>query len=99
MHSIAASAVTRDALAGEIFSIGSARVLLGANTPLAFCHFSKKRVRSAARSLMIGRLASGPISSLPSSITFDVCVRQVQRGRPLTVIAHDPHMPTRQAKR
>ena len=35
MHSMAASAATRGALAGEILSMGSARVLLGANTPLA----------------------------------------------------------------
>ena len=48
---------------------------------------------------MIGRLASGPISRRPSSTTRETCVRQVQRGRPLTVMAHDPHMPTRQAKR
>jgi hypothetical protein len=31
--------------------------------------------------------------------TLDTCVRQVQRAWPLTVIAHEPHMPTRQAKR
>ena len=37
---------------------------------------------------MTGRLASGPISSRPFSTTFETCVRQVQRGRPLTVIAH-----------
>ena len=48
---------------------------------------------------MTGRLASGPISSRPSSTTFEMCVRQVQRGRPLTVMAQLPHMPTRQAKR
>jgi len=54
---------------------------------------------SVARSLMTGRFSNGPISSLPSSATFETWVRQVQRGRPLTVMAHDPHMPTRQAKR
>ena len=48
---------------------------------------------------MTGRLASGPISSLPSAVTLDTCVRQVQRGTPLTVIAQEPHTPTRQAKR
>ena len=54
---------------------------------------------SQARSLMTGRLASGPISTCPSSTTLEMCVRQVQRGRPLTVMAQEPHMPTRQAKR
>ena len=48
---------------------------------------------------MTGRLASGPISSRPFSTTFEMWVRQVQRGRPLTVMAQLPHMPTRQAKR
>ena len=49
---------------------------------------------------MIGRLASGAISQpIAVRATFATCVRQVQRARPLTVIAHEPHMPTRQAKR
>ena len=99
MHSMAASAAMRGAVAGEILSIGSCRDLLGANAPLAFCHFSKKAAMSQARSLMSGRLASGPISTRPSSTTLEMCVRQVQRGRPLTVMAQLPHMPTRQAKR
>ena len=32
-------------------------------------------------------------------MTSDTCVRQVQRARPFTVIAQEPHMPTRQANR
>ena len=35
---------------------------------------------------------------LPST-TLATCVRQVQRALPLTVIAQEPHMPTRQANR
>ena len=38
---------------------------------------------------MIGRFSSGPMVSRPFDATFDTCVRHVQRGRPLTVIAHD----------
>ncbi len=99
MHSTAASAATRGALAGAILSIGSCRDLLGAKAPFACCHFSKNAAMSQARSLITGILASGPISSRPSSTTFEMWVRQVQRGRPFTVMAQLPHMPTRQAKR
>ena len=48
---------------------------------------------------MTGRFSNGPMVSRPRDATFETCVRQVQRGRPLTVMAQDPHMPTRQAKR
>src|ERR1700683_2000378 len=98
MHSMAAFAALRAGLSGLIGAIASLRVADGVNAPLACCHFSKKGAMSVARSLMIGRFSSGPISrrSLP---TFATCVRQVQRGRPLTVMAHEPHMPTRQANR
>ena len=78
--------------------VGAAQVV-AAKAPLACCHFSKKTRMSAAKSLMTGRFWSGPISSRPLLATLDTCVRQVQRGRPFTVMAHEPHMPTRQAKR
>jgi hypothetical protein len=48
---------------------------------------------------MTGMLRSGLISTWPSFCTRETWVRQVQRGTPFTVIPHDPHMPTRQAKR
>ena len=48
---------------------------------------------------MTGRFSNGPMVSRPFAITFETCVRQVQRGRPLTVMAQEPHMPTRQANR
>src|SRR5579859_6367280 len=99
MHSIAALAASRGALAGAIGSIASSRVLVGANAPLASRHFSKKRLMSVTRSLTTGRFSSGPMVRLPSRVTFDAWVRQVQRGRQFTVIAHDPHTPTRQANR
>ena len=44
-------------------------------------------------------LASGARESLPPFATIATWARQVQRGRPLTVMAQDPHMPTRQEKR
>ena len=58
---------------------------------------------SVVKSLITARFSSGPISSRPLpaafATTFVTWVRQVQRGRPLTVIAHEPHTPTRQANR
>jgi hypothetical protein len=71
----------------------------GTKAPFACCHFSKKGRMSVVKSLITGRFSSGPISSWPRVATRDTCVRQVQRGRPLTVMAQEPHMPTRQAKR
>jgi len=61
---------------------------------------SKNRVISTARSLTTVKLRSGSSRSTPSGpATSDTRVRQVQRGRPFTTMAQDPHMPTRQAKR
>src|SRR5260370_1325863 len=99
MHSIAASASVRALLSGLMRSMASFRVFEGANAPFACCHFSKNGRMSVARSLMTGKFSSGPISRCPLSATFDTWVRQGQRGRPLTVMAQEPHMPTRQAKR
>ena len=48
----------------------------------------------------MGRFDNGPISRRPSAVaTLATWVRQVQRAMPLTVMAQDPHMPTRQEKR
>ena len=89
----------RAALSGLMRSISSLRVCDGTNAPFARCHLSKKGRMSAAKSLMTGRFASGPISRRPPLATLATCVRQVQRGVPFTVMAQEPHMPTRQAKR
>src|SRR2546428_760593 len=51
------------------------------------------------RSRITGSLSSGAINSLLSRATLSTWVRQVQRGTPFTLIAHEPHMPTRQVKR
>src|SRR6202011_4029181 len=99
MHSIAASAARRAALPGVMVSIGSSRVFEGTNEPLACRHFSKKGRISVARSLITGKFSSGPISIRPPAETFATWVRHVHRGRPLTIIAHEPHTPTRQANR
>ena len=71
----------------------------GRTMPFARAHLSKNSRMSVTRSRITGRFASGAISSAPSPATASTCVRQVQRARPLTVIAHEPHMPTRHAKR
>jgi hypothetical protein len=99
MHSIAASAAIRAGLSGLIGSMSSLRVREGAKAPFACCHFSKKGRMSVARSLITGRFSSGPILSWPRTATRDTCVRQVHRGRPFTVMAQEPHMPTRQENR
>src|SRR3954451_11513186 len=99
MHSIARSAAIHASLVGNTGATSSRLVVEGAKTPFAACHFSKKGVMSTARSLMIGKFSSGAISTEPFLATAEICVRQVHRGRPLTVIAQDPHMPTRQANR
>ena len=91
--------IRRCGVSGEMSLTGSARVVVGLNAPLASCHFSKNGAMSAARSLITGRLASGAISSRPFSTTLETCVRQVHRGRPLTVMAQEPHTPTRHANR
>ena len=77
----------------------SLRVAVGVNCPRERAHLSKNSRMSATRSRTTGRLASGARRSAPSCATLSTCVRQVQRGLPFTVIAHEPHMPTRQAKR
>ena len=69
------------------------------NAPFASAHLSKNARMSTARSLTTGMFASGAMTISPSAATFATCVRQVQRGRPFTVMAQEPHMPTRQAKR
>jgi hypothetical protein len=99
MHSIAASAAIRAGVSGGMRAIGSVRVVDDTNRPCACCHFSKNNCMSVARSLMIGRFSNGPMTSLPFAATLETCMRQVQRGRPFTVMAQEPHMPTRQAKR
>src|SRR5690242_15817018 len=99
MHSIAASTALRDGVWGLIGATGSFLVCVGANAPLACCHFSKNGCMSVVRSLITGKFASGPICRLPVPATLATWVRQVQRGLPLTVIAHEPQTPTRQAKR
>ena len=48
---------------------------------------------------MTGMLASGESFSLPPFATVATRARQVQRGRPLTVMAQEPHMPTRHENR
>ena len=99
MHSIAASTARRAFDAGAIVAKSSWRVAVGTNCPFARAHLSKNSRMSVTRSRITGRCASGAISSAPSPATASTCVRQVQRARPLTVIAHEPHMPTRQANR
>ena len=54
---------------------------------------------STARSFTTGRLRRGSSRRSPSGATAATRVRQVQRGRPFTVMPQEPHMPTRQAKR
>src|ERR1039457_1580164 len=99
MHSIAASTEIRNASSGLMRWISSFRVVDDSKAPFAFCHFSKKGDMSVVRSLITGRFAIGPILICPSCIIADTRVRQVQQGRPLMVIAQEPHMPTRHAKR
>jgi len=69
------------------------------NTRLIKSHFSKKGSMSTARSFTTGRLRRGSSVSTPSGATAATRVRQVQRGRPFTVMPQEPHMPTRQANR
>jgi len=99
MHSMPAFAAMRSGEAGSMRAKSSWRVLAPRKRPFARAHLSKNSPMSVARSLMTGRFASGAISSESPSTTFDTCVRQVQRATPLTLIAHEPHMPTRQEKR
>src|SRR5690242_21296317 len=99
MHSMVASIARRFADAGSTRAKPSRRVAVGTNDPFAFAHLSKNGAMSTTRSRTIGRWLSGAISSAPPAVTASTCVRHVQRALPFTVIAHDPHMPTRQAYR
>ena len=67
--------------------------------PSARAHLSKNSRMSVTRSRTTGRFFSGAMSSRPSAATASTWVRQVQRGSSFTVIAQDPHMPTRHANR
>ena len=67
--------------------------------PRASVHLVKNSRMSVAKSLITGKLFKGAISRLSPSTIFATWVRQVQRALPLTVMAHEPHIPTRQAKR
>ena len=72
----------------------------GSKWPLASRHLSKNAAMSTVRSFTRVKLRSGSSCSLPSAATASLTrVRQVQRGRPFTTMAQEPHMPTRQAKR
>jgi len=72
----------------------------GSKNPRASFHLSKNCVISTARSFTTAKLRSGSRRSRsPSPATSLTRVRQVQRGRPFTTMAQEPHMPTRQAKR
>src|ERR1043166_1228895 len=99
MHSIASSARLRGALSGLTRAKSSLRVAVGWNCPLALAHLSKNGLISVTRSFTTGRLGSGPISRVSPAVASATCVRQVQRALPFTFIAHEPHMPTRQAAR
>ena len=54
---------------------------------------------STLRSLITGMFLSGAMRRRPSLATRPTWVRHVHRATPLTVMAHEPHMPTRQEKR
>ncbi len=97
MHSIPASTARRSGLSGGIRAGGSAAPAEGTTEPPAFRHFSKNPVMSVTRSRITGAFPKGPMRSRPAGATLATWLRQVQRGRPLTVMAQEPHIPTRQA--
>src|SRR5688572_13026458 len=99
MHSMFSSTSFLSGDCGGTLAKSSLRVFVPLNCPLAAAHLSKNGVMSVTRSFTTGRLCRGPISSMSPSATTETCVRHVQRALPLTVIAHEPHMPTRHAKR
>ena len=99
MHSMPASTARRASVPGATAGIGSRRVVAPSNRPPARRHLSKNGARSHTRSLMRGRLRSGSMTSRPSPATSFTWLRHVHRARPFTVIAHEPHTPTRHAKR
>src|SRR3990172_4185889 len=98
MHSMPASAACRCRLAGGTTAKSLSVSPAGTKEPLASRHLSKKRVMSTARSLITVRWRSGSIRKVPAGATCTTRVRQVHCGRPLTTMAQEPHMPTRQAK-
>ena len=98
MHWMAASTSRRAGLAGSMAAGGSARVAVPANVP-TLAHLSRKPSMSQARSFTRFMLRKGSMVSRPSGATRFTCVRQVQRGVPLMVIAQEPQTPTRQEKR
>ena len=99
MHSVAAFATRRCGELGDRLATLSARVELPRKWPSACFHLSKNSLMSQARSLITGILRNGSMVRRLSRSTLLTCVRQVQRGIPFTIIAQEPHMPTRQAKR
>src|SRR3981081_2875718 len=99
MHSIPASTFFLSAESGGTRAKSSRFVLVPPKLPFARAHLSKNSRMSVTRSRITGRLRSGPITSLFSRATLSTWVRQVQRGTPFTLIAHEPHMPTRQGER
>src|ERR1700694_6113906 len=94
MHSIPASTFFLSAESGGTRASSSCLVLLPPKLPFARAHLSKNSRMSVTRSRITGRLRRGAITRLFSRETLSTWVRQVQRGTPFTVIAHEPHMPT-----
>ena len=67
---------------------------------LGVAPFIEERRHLHRKVLHHGEIAERLELQLPSSVTVSLTrVRQVQRGRPFTTMAQEPHMPTRQAKR
>ena len=100
MHSMPASQLTRSGEVGGTTAKSLSGAAPGSKNPCAFFHLSKKSVISTARSLTTVKLRSGSSRSRSPPLTTSFTrVRQVQRGRPFTTMAQEPHMPTRQAKR
>ena len=71
----------------------------GANTPLRLLPLLEERRHVGGEILDDRQVGERPDLEPAAFATLATCVRQVQRGRPLTVMAQEPHMPTRQAKR
>ena len=99
MHSMPASAALRSALAGGTTAKSSRRIARLEMAPGVAPFVEERRHldrevlhhREIAQRLEL-ELAVVAAASLTR-------VRQVQRGRPFTTMAQEPHMPTRQAKR
>src|SRR5688572_1094040 len=99
MHSIPASTAFRSTEAGGTTAKGSAFVALPEKLPLALAHLSKNSRMSVTRSRITGRFFNGAMDKASFFKTRSTWVLQVQRGTPLTVMAQEPHIPTRHAKR